>query len=134
MTREPDVSGSSLTEVLGGRTGAMDAGIPAVAFVTAWAVAGAVVPPDDGSTTAAVLWGSGAAFAAGVMLAGIRLAKGKRPGGGALGLQRGERAGLGGIHHRPVATTGCHRRPRARPEDPVAPGPRPAARLLEGKL
>ncbi|HEX4360172.1 MAG TPA: DUF3159 domain-containing protein [Pseudonocardia sp.] len=86
MTREPDVSGSSLTEVLGGRTGAMDAGIPAVAFVTAWAVAGAVVPPDDGSATAAVLWGAGAAFAAGVVLAGIRLARGRRPAGVALGL------------------------------------------------
>ena len=64
----------------------MDAGIPAVAFVTAWTVAGAVVPPDDGSGTAGVLWGAGAAFAAGVVLAGIRLAKGRRPAGVALGL------------------------------------------------
>lgn len=64
----------------------MDAGIPAVAFVTAWAVAGAVVPPDDTSGTAGVLWGAGAAFAAGVVLAGIRLAKGRRPAGVALGL------------------------------------------------
>jgi hypothetical protein len=64
----------------------MDAGIPAVAFVTAWAVAGAVVPPDDGSATEGVLWGAGAAFAAGVVLAGIRLAKGRRPAGVALGL------------------------------------------------
>ncbi|HEX4247471.1 MAG TPA: DUF3159 domain-containing protein [Pseudonocardia sp.] len=86
MTREPDVSGSSLTEVLGGRTGAVDAGIPAVAFVTAWAVVGAVVPPADGSATAGVLWGAAAAFAAGVVLAGIRLARGRRPAGVALGL------------------------------------------------
>lgn len=64
----------------------MDAGIPAVAFVTAWAVAGAVVPPDDSSGTAGVLWGAGAAFAAGVVLAGLRLAKGRRPAGVALGL------------------------------------------------
>jgi uncharacterized protein DUF3159 len=64
----------------------MDAGVPAVAFVTAWAVAGAVVPPDDGSATAGVLWGAGAAFAAGVVLAGIRLARGRRPAGVALGL------------------------------------------------
>jgi Protein of unknown function (DUF3159) len=86
MTREPDVSGSSLTDVLGGRTGALDAGIPAVAFVTAWAVAGAVAPPADGSSTAGVLWGAGAAFAAGVGLAGVRLARGRRPAGVALGL------------------------------------------------
>jgi hypothetical protein len=86
MTREPDVSGSSLTDVLGGRTGALDAGIPAVAFVTAWAVAGAVVPSGDGSSTTAVLCGAGAAFGAGVMLAGVRLARGRRPAGVALGL------------------------------------------------
>ncbi|HEY2097872.1 MAG TPA: DUF3159 domain-containing protein [Pseudonocardia sp.] len=86
MTREPDVSGSSLTDVLGGRTGALDAGIPAVAFVTAWAVAGVVVPSGDGSSTTGVLWGAGAAFAAGVVLAGVRLARGRRPAGVALGL------------------------------------------------
>jgi Protein of unknown function (DUF3159) len=86
MTREPEVSGSSLTDVLGGRTGALDAGIPAVAFVTAWAVAGVVVPSGDGSSTAGVLWGAGAAFAAGVVLAGVRLARGRRPAGVALGL------------------------------------------------
>jgi hypothetical protein len=86
MTREPDVSGSSLTDVLGGRTGALDAGIPAVAFVTAWAVAGVFAPSGDGSSTAGVLWGAGAAFAAGVVLAGVRLARGRRPAGVALGL------------------------------------------------
>jgi hypothetical protein len=86
MTREPDVSGSSLTDVLGGRTGALDAGIPAVAFVTAWAVAGVVAPSGDGSSTTGVLWGAGAAFAAGVVLAGVRLARGRRPAGVALGL------------------------------------------------
>jgi hypothetical protein len=86
MTREPDVSGSSLTDVLGGRAGALDAGIPAVAFVAAWAVAGVVAPSGDGSSTAGVLWGAGAAFAAGVVLAGVRLARGRRPAGVALGL------------------------------------------------
>jgi hypothetical protein len=57
-----------------------------VAFVTAWAVAGVVAPSGDGSSTAGVLWGAGAAFAAGVVLAGVRLARGRRPAGVALGL------------------------------------------------
>ncbi|HEY0576318.1 MAG TPA: DUF3159 domain-containing protein [Pseudonocardia sp.] len=89
MASKPDVSGPSLTDVLGGRTGALDAGIPAVAFVTAWAAAGAVLSSgadQRGSSSAAVLWGAGAAFLAGLVLAGVRLARGKRPAGVALGL------------------------------------------------
>jgi len=89
MASKPDVSGPSLTDVLGGRTGALDAGIPAVAFVTAWAVAGAALPPgadQHGTSSAALLWGAAAAFLAGSVLAGVRLARGKRPAGVALGL------------------------------------------------
>lgn len=83
MTREPEAAASPLAEVLGGRTGALDAGVPAVAFVTGWAIAGA------GSTTGstdAVLWGAGAAFAAGIVIAVIRLARGRRPAAVVLGL------------------------------------------------
>jgi len=95
MANEPDVSESSLTEVLGGRTGAVDAGIPAVAFVTVWAIVGAVAYSGSpgvgagsaaGSSSAAVLWGAGAAFLAGVVLAIVRLARGKRPAAVLLGL------------------------------------------------
>lgn len=84
MAREPDgfsdVSAPSLTDVLGGRTGALDAGIPAVAFVTAWAAAGAT------RQESAVLWGAGAAFVVGIAVAGVRLARGRRPAAVVLGL------------------------------------------------
>lgn len=80
MAREPDGSAPSLTDVLGGRTGALDAGIPAVAFVTAWAVAGATGLEN------AVLWGAGAAFVVGITVAGVRLARGRRPAAVVLGL------------------------------------------------
>lgn len=80
MAGKPDVSAPSLTDVLGGRTGAVDAGVPAVAFVTGWAVAGAVGSP------AGVLWGAGTALLAGVVLAGVRLCRGKRPAAVVLGL------------------------------------------------
>ena len=84
MAREPDgfsdVPAPSLTDVLGGRTGALDAGIPAVAFVTAWAAAGTA--RQEG----AVLWGAGAAFVVGIAVAGARLARGRRPAAVALGL------------------------------------------------
>lgn len=80
MAGKPDVSAPSLADVLGGRTGAVDAGVPAVAFVTGWAVAGGV------GSTPALLWGAGAALLAGVVLAGIRLSRGKRPAAVILGL------------------------------------------------
>ncbi|MBO0872602.1 MAG: DUF3159 domain-containing protein [Pseudonocardia sp.] len=80
MAREPDGPAPSLTDVLGGRTGALDAGVPAVAFVTAWAVAGSTGQED------AVLWGAGAAFVVGIAVAGVRLARGRRPAAVALGL------------------------------------------------
>jgi Protein of unknown function (DUF3159) len=89
MASKPDVSGPSLAEILGGRTGALDAGIPAVAFVTAWAVAGAVTEPGGtagAGDTGSVLWGAGAALLAGLVLAAVRLAMGKRAAGVLLGL------------------------------------------------
>jgi hypothetical protein len=73
-------SASPLTEVLGGRTGAVDAGIPAVAFVAGWAASGAAGAPDG------VLWGAGAAVAAAVGVATARLLRGRRPVGALLGL------------------------------------------------
>jgi Protein of unknown function (DUF3159) len=88
MASNPDGSEPSLTEVLGGRSGALDAGVPAVAFVTGWAVAGAVsgAHPVGGPGRDALLWGAGAALLAGLVLAGVRLARGKRPAGVLLGL------------------------------------------------
>ena len=79
--RPPD---PSLVEVLGGRTGALDAGLPAVAFVIAWAVAGKIAASDSG--TGPVLVGAGAAVLAGGVVAVFRLIRGKRPAGVALGL------------------------------------------------
>jgi hypothetical protein len=81
MAREPDASAPSLTDVLGGRTGAVDAGIPAVVFVTGWALASSLSRPSS-----AVLWGAGAAVAAGLALAGARLTRGKRPAAVVFGL------------------------------------------------
>ena len=81
MARRTEVSGPSLAVVLGGRTGAVDAGLPAVVFVTAWALAGTVV-----AAGAAVFWGAGAALLAGALLAVIRLARGRRPAAVVLGL------------------------------------------------
>lgn len=76
----------SLTEVLGGRTGALDAGLPAVGFVTGWAVANGVRAPGVGTETGPVLWGAGAALLAGLLVAVLRLVRGKRPGGVLVGL------------------------------------------------
>jgi hypothetical protein len=88
MPNQPGGSGPTLTQVLGGRTGALDAAIPAVAFVTAWAVAGAIAgpAPPPGTTSNAVIWGAGAALLAGLVLAVVRLARGKRPAAVLLGL------------------------------------------------
>lgn len=63
----------SLAEVLGGRSGAVDATLPVVAFVLAWTVAGTLGSP------AAVAWGSGAAILAAAALAAARLRSGKPP-------------------------------------------------------
>lgn len=72
--------GPSLREVLGGRDGALDASVPVAVFVVAWAVvdgAGAPVP---------VAWAGGAAVLAGLVLATVRLARGRRPRAVLLGL------------------------------------------------
>ena len=63
----------SLAEVLGGRSGAVDATLPVVAFAVAWLVAGAL------GSTAAVAWGSGAALLAAGGLASVRLRSGRPP-------------------------------------------------------
>lgn len=80
MPGRPDESGSSLTELLGGRTGFVDASGPAVAFVAAWAIAG------GGTSTAAIWWGAGAALVVGVLLGAYRWSAGKRPAAVVLGL------------------------------------------------
>ncbi|MGI8814406.1 MAG: DUF3159 domain-containing protein [Pseudonocardia sp.] len=80
MAREPDESAPSLTELLGGRTGLLDAAGPAAAFVVGWARSGG----DD--SRAALWWGAGAAVAAGLALAGYRWSTGRRPAAVLLGL------------------------------------------------
>jgi hypothetical protein len=58
----------SLTDLLGGRRGAVDATLPPVAFALGWLIGGES------------LWaGVGAALAVGVVVAGVRLRRGDRP-------------------------------------------------------
>lgn len=57
----------SLGELLGGRRGAIDASVPPAVFVTAWLMSGQSIG-----------WGALAAVAAGVLVAGFRLARGRR--------------------------------------------------------
>ncbi|MGQ0483560.1 MAG: DUF3159 domain-containing protein [Pseudonocardia sp.] len=80
MARESDASAPSLTEVLGGRRGILDAAGPAVAFVTGWILGGRADP------VAGLWWGAGAAVLAGIALAAYRLASGRRPVAVLLGL------------------------------------------------
>jgi hypothetical protein len=84
MPGEPEASGQSLTDILGGRKGALDAGVPAVAFVTAWAVCNAVTGRPGAAT--GVLYGAAAAVVTGVVLAVFRLVRGTRPAGVVLSL------------------------------------------------
>jgi hypothetical protein len=65
--------GPSLVEVLGGRTGALDASAAPVAFVAGYGIAGAAGSP------AGLLWGGGAALVAGAVVAAVRIARGRRP-------------------------------------------------------
>ena len=65
--------GPSLVEVLGGRTGALDASAAPVAFVAGYGIAGAAGSP------AGLLWGGGAALVAGAVVAAVRIARGSRP-------------------------------------------------------
>jgi hypothetical protein len=84
MPGRPDESGSSLTELLGGRTGLVDAAGPAVAFVAGWALAGR---GGSGAPEVAIWWGAGAALAVGVILGMYRWSSsGKRPAAVVLGL------------------------------------------------
>lgn len=78
--RTPGVAGPSLREVLGGREGALDASIPVVVFVAAWVAAEGV------HAAVPVAWAAGAALLAGVVLAVVRFAAGRRPRAVLLGL------------------------------------------------
>jgi hypothetical protein len=82
VTGQQGAAEPSLTEVLGGRKGAWDAGLPAVGFVTAWAITSA----RQLAGTGPVLWGAGCAVVVGLVLAMVRLARGRRPVGVLIGL------------------------------------------------
>src|SRR6476661_3889934 len=70
----PDPS-ESLTALLGGRRAALDATVPAVAFVAAWLVSGR-----------SLSWGVGAALVTGAAVAAVRRRRGDRPLAALLGL------------------------------------------------
>jgi Protein of unknown function (DUF3159) len=73
--RRPDrpLGEPTLVQILGGRSGALDASVPPVVFVAGFGVADAAGSPS------ALLWGGGVALAAGAVLGGVRLVQGKRP-------------------------------------------------------
>lgn len=73
-------AGPSLREVLGGRGGALDASVPVIVFVVAWAAA------DGVAAAVPVAWAAVAALVAGIVLAVVRLAGGRRPRAVLLGL------------------------------------------------
>ncbi|MEQ3551888.1 DUF3159 domain-containing protein [Pseudonocardia nematodicida] len=62
-----------LSELLGGRAGAVDASVPVVAFVAGWFVAGWA------GSAYPINWGAGAAIVAGAGVAVWRLASGRKP-------------------------------------------------------
>jgi hypothetical protein len=70
----------TLRTILGGRSGAIDATVPVVVFVIAWVVA------DSAGWPSSVAIGAGAAMLAGVVVAIVRLANGRRPRAVLLGL------------------------------------------------
>jgi hypothetical protein len=72
-----------LAEILGGRRSALDATVPAVAFVVAWLMAGH-----------SVHWAVGSAAVAGICLTGWRIVRGGRPMAALLGLLGTLLAGL----------------------------------------
>lgn len=83
MTSERAPAASSdpgLAEILGGRSGAVDASVPVVVFVLAWFGAGAL---GAGSP---LRWAAGAAVLAAVVVAAVRLGTGHRPRAVLLGL------------------------------------------------
>ncbi|MBW0114508.1 DUF3159 domain-containing protein [Pseudonocardia sp. KRD-169] len=63
----------SLTEVLGGRGGAVDATVPVAAFVAGWGLAGML------GWSGPVAWGGGAAVLAAGVIGVVRLRAGSRP-------------------------------------------------------
>lgn len=63
----------SLTEVLGGRGGAVDATVPVAAFVGGWVLAGAL------GWSGPVVWGGGAAVLAAGVIGAVRLRSGTPP-------------------------------------------------------
>jgi hypothetical protein len=63
-----DPRGESLTELLGGRRGALDATLPPVVFVVGWLASGR-----------SVVWASVAALVCGVLVAVVRWRRGERP-------------------------------------------------------
>ena len=73
--------GESLAALLGGRRGAVDATLPGVAYVIAWAIAERFAP---GSTAIAV--GCAAALAVGVAVSIVRVRRGSAPRAVVLGL------------------------------------------------
>ncbi|ANY10039.1 hypothetical protein AFB00_13370 [Pseudonocardia sp. HH130630-07] len=62
-----------MSELLGGRAGAVDASVPVVAFALGWVVAGTA------GSAFGVNWGAGAAIVAGAAVALWRLRQGRRP-------------------------------------------------------
>ncbi|HZZ46986.1 MAG TPA: DUF3159 domain-containing protein [Pseudonocardia sp.] len=83
MTGQQRAAEPSLPEILGGRRGAVDAGLPAMAFVTVWAI---LSTRSASGSTGPVLYAAGAAVAVGIVLAIVRLIRGKRPAAVVLGL------------------------------------------------
>jgi Protein of unknown function (DUF3159) len=71
--RRPGDDGPTLVQILGGRSGALDASVPPVAFVAGFGIANVAGSPS------ALLWGGGVALGSGAVLGGVRLAQGKRP-------------------------------------------------------
>jgi hypothetical protein len=69
----PDVGGPTLAQVLGGRGGVLDASVPPIAFAAGYGIA------DTAGSPSALLWGGGAAVGAGVVVALVRLVRGRRP-------------------------------------------------------
>jgi hypothetical protein len=63
----------ALRELLGGRGGAVDASVPVAAF------AGALAAAQAAGAGTPVAWGAAAAVLAAAVLAGVRLAQGRRP-------------------------------------------------------
>lgn len=75
--RNPDLS---LRDILGGRRGSLDATIPVVVYVGAWAIA------DSLDADSPVVWAAAAALVAAVIVAIVRLIRKGRPVAALLGL------------------------------------------------